>query len=147
VSFLESLYKDVILEHYKRPHNRRPLTNPSHTQEGVNPSCGDELTLYLQVEDGLIRDIGFEGEGCAISQASASLMTDALKGRSIEHALELSRSFKAMIHGEPPLPELGDLASLQGISKLHARVKCATLAWTTLETALQQPGPDEPAAS
>ncbi len=136
MSFLESLYKDVILEHYKRPHNRGVLSGASHTQEGVNASCGDELTLYLRVDQGVIRDVRFEGEGCAISQASASLMTDALKGRSVERALELSRSFKAMIRGEEPDPELGELAALQGISKLHARVKCATLAWTTLDAAL-----------
>ncbi|MEJ2290439.1 MAG: SUF system NifU family Fe-S cluster assembly protein [Deinococcales bacterium] len=145
MSFLENLYKDVILEHYKRPHNRGALSDASHTQEGVNPSCGDELTLYLRVEDGTIRDVGFEGEGCAISQASASLMTDAIKGASVERALALSRSFKGMIHGEPPAPELGELTSLQGIAKLHARVKCATLAWTTLDAALQRP-PRPPAA-
>ena len=140
MSLLENLYQDVILEHYHRPHNRRPLPQASHTQEGVNPSCGDELTLYLQVEQGVILDVGFEGEGCAISQASASLMTDALKGRSVEQALELSRAFKAMIRGEPPAPELGELAALQGVARLHARVKCATLAWTTLDTALGAEG-------
>ena len=140
MSLLESLYQDVILEHYHRPHNRRPLARASHTQEGVNPSCGDELTLYLQVEEGVIRDAGFEGEGCAISQASASLMTDALKGRSVEQALALSRAFKAMIRGDPPAAELGELAALQGVARLHARVKCATLAWTTLDTALGASG-------
>ena len=140
MSFLESLYKDVILEHYKRPHNRGALHDASHVQEGVNPSCGDELTLYLRVEDDVIRAVGFEGEGCAISLASASLMTDALKGRSIEQALELSRAFRAMIRGGPPAPELGELGALQGVAKLHARVKCATLAWTTLDAALEVPG-------
>ncbi|HKI55967.1 MAG TPA: SUF system NifU family Fe-S cluster assembly protein [Trueperaceae bacterium] len=135
-TFLESLYKDVILEHYRRPHHRGRLERASHTHEGVNPSCGDELTLYLRVEDGVIRDVAFEGEGCAISQASASLMTDALAGASVERAAALSRAFKDMIQGEPPAEELGDLALLQGISKLHARVKCATLAWTTLDAAL-----------
>jgi nitrogen fixation NifU-like protein len=139
MSFLDSLYKDVILEHYKRPHNRGALDQPSHVQEGENPSCGDELTLYLRVADGIIREIGFEGEGCAISQASASLMTDALKGRSVEAALELSEAFRAMIRGQPPAPELGELSALQGVARLHARVKCATLAWTTLESALGVP--------
>jgi nitrogen fixation protein NifU and related proteins len=142
VSFLESLYKEVILEHYKRPHNRGRLEDPSHVQEGVNPSCGDELTLFLRVEDGVIRAVGFEGEGCAISQASASLMTDALKDRSVEQALELSRAFRDMIRGQPPVPELGELSALQGIAKLHARVKCATLAWTTLDAALEAPEED-----
>jgi nitrogen fixation NifU-like protein len=143
MSFLDSLYKDVILEHYKRPHNRGALDQPSHVQEGENPSCGDELTLYLRVADGIIREIGFEGEGCAISQASASLMTDALKGRSVEAALELSEAFRAMIRGQPPAPELGELSALQGVARLHARVKCATLAWTTLERALEVPGGNE----
>ncbi|MEJ2667811.1 MAG: SUF system NifU family Fe-S cluster assembly protein [Deinococcales bacterium] len=137
-SFLESLYKDVILEHYRRPHHRGRLSKPSHSHEGVNPSCGDELTLDLRIEDGVIREVGFEGEGCAISQASASLMTDALEGATVDRAALLSREFKAMIRGEPPSPELGDLALLQGIAKLHARVKCATLAWTTLDAALAE---------
>ena len=139
MSFLESLYKDVILEHYKRPHNRGALDGATHVEEGVNPSCGDELTLYLRVEDGVVRGVAFEGEGCAISQASASLMTDAVKDRSVEQALELSRAFRAMIRGRPPEPELGELSALQGIAKLHARVKCATLAWTTLDAALEAP--------
>ncbi len=134
--FLQSLYQDLILEHYHRPHHRGRLERASHTQEGINPSCGDELTLYLRVEDGVIRAVAFEGEGCAISQASASLMTDALEGASVARARELSEAFKAMIRGEPPSDDLGDLALLQGISKLHARVKCATLAWTTLDAAL-----------
>ena len=136
MSFLEDLYKDVILEHYKRPHHRGALDAATHVHEGVNPSCGDELTLYLRVEDGVVRDVAFEGEGCAISQASASLMTDALEGRSVEQALGLSRAFRAMIRGQPAAPELGELRALQGIAKLHARVKCATLAWTTLDAAL-----------
>lgn len=139
-AFLESLYKDVILEHYRRPHNSGRLEDASHVQEGMNPSCGDELTLYLRVVGGRIDEVTFEGEGCAISQASASLMTDALQGVSVDEAAALSRAFKAMIHGEPPAKELGDLALLQGISKLHARVKCATLAWTTLDTALGRHG-------
>ncbi len=142
MSFLESLYKDVILEHYKRPHNRGTVDAPSHVHEGVNPSCGDELTLYMRVEQGVIRAVGFEGEGCAISQASASLMTDALKGRSVQQALELSRAFRDMIRGRPPAPELGELSALQGIAKLHARVKCATLPWTTLDAALGAPEGD-----
>lgn len=142
MSFLESLYQDVIMEHYKRPHNRGAPDDPSHVREGVNPSCGDELTLYLRVEDGVIRAVGFEGEGCAISQASASLMTDAIKGRSVRQAADLSRAFRAMIRGQPPAPELGELRALQGIAKLHARVKCATLAWTTLDAALEAPQAD-----
>lgn len=141
-AFLENLYKDVILEHYRRPHHHGRLEAPSHSQEGVNPSCGDELTLDLRIEEGVIREVSFEGEGCAISQASASLMTDALQGASVARARALSGAFKAMIQGASPDPSLGDLALLQGISRLHARVKCATLAWTTLDAALG----DEPAS-
>lgn len=136
MGFLESLYQDVILEHYRHPHNHGRLDPASHVQEGVNPSCGDELTLFLRVENGVIDAVRFEGEGCAISQASASLMTDALEGLSPADALALAGAFKAMIRGEGVAPELGELAVLQGVSKLHARVKCATLAWTTLEAAL-----------
>jgi nitrogen fixation NifU-like protein len=138
MSLLDSLYKDIILEHYKRPRNRGSLAGATHTQEGINPSCGDELTLYLRVEGGIVREARFEGEGCAISQAAASMMTQALRGRSVEEATALSAAFKAMIHGEEPSDALGDLQLLQGISKLHARVKCATLPWVTLDAALAQ---------
>jgi len=138
MSFLENLYKEIILEHYKRPRNHGNLESATVQQEGINPSCGDELTIFLEVADGVVTDIRFAGEGCAISQASASMMTEAVKGKGLEEALELSREFKAMIHGEEPSADLGDLKFLQGISKLHARVKCATLAWITLEQALEQ---------
>ncbi len=134
---LNTLYKEMILEHYKRPRNRGVLEEATVIQEGTNPSCGDELELYLQIEGGVICKIRFIGEGCAISQASTSMMTEAVRERTVEGALELSRKFKAMIHGAPPAEELGDLCLLQGISKLHARVKCATLPWTTLEQVLR----------
>lgn len=136
MSLLDSLYKEIIFDHYKRPRNRGELQPHTHHQEGLNPSCGDELELYLNVEGGRITGVAFTGEGCAISQASASLMTEAIKGKSVEEALALAAQFKAMIHGAPPAEALGDLKLLQGISKLHARVKCATLAWLTLEQAL-----------
>ena len=136
MSLLDTLYKEIILEHYKRPKNRGELKPHTHRQEGLNPSCGDELELFLNVEDGVVTGVSFVGEGCAISQASASMMTEAIKGKPVEDALALSEKFKAMIHGKPPADELGDLKLLQGISKLHARVKCATLAWITLEGAL-----------
>jgi nitrogen fixation NifU-like protein len=135
MSVLESLYKELILEHYKHPRNKGMLENTIH-HEGVNPSCGDEVSLYLNIENNCVKDVKFLGEGCAISQASASMMTEAIKGKSLAEALELSKKFKAMIHGEPASEELGDLMMLQGISKLHARVKCATLCWITLEQAL-----------
>lgn len=138
MSLLERLYQDLILEHSRRPRNRGALAEATTVQEGINASCGDELTLYLRVDDGVIREARFEGEGCAISQASASLMTEALRGASLERAESLSEKFKGMIRGGEADPELGDLTLLQGVADLHARVKCATLAWTTLDEALQQ---------
>jgi nitrogen fixation NifU-like protein len=138
MAFLDNLYKEIILEHYKNPRNTGTLEPPRLHAEGLNPSCGDELELFLRVNDGVIDEVKFIGEGCAISQASASMMTQAIKNKPIQDALALSQSFKAMIHGEEPAKTLGDLQMLQGISKLHARVKCATLAWVTLEQALNE---------
>jgi nitrogen fixation protein NifU and related proteins len=135
MSLLDQLYKELILEHYKHPRNKGVLEN-SLMEEGINPSCGDEVKLFLNVKDNVVREVKFIGEGCAISQASASMMTEVIKGKSLEDVAALTRHFKAMIHGEAPADELGDLKMLQGISKLHARVKCATLAWVTLEQAL-----------
>jgi nitrogen fixation protein NifU and related proteins len=135
MSLLDQLYKELILEHYKHPRNKGTLEN-AIVEEGINPSCGDEVKLFLRFEDDKITEVKFLGEGCAVSQASASMMTDAIKGKSLEDVVMLTRHFKAMIHGETPADELGDLKMLQGISKLHARVKCATLPWVTLEAAL-----------
>lgn len=137
MSLLDQLYKELILEHYKHPHNKGMLEN-GLVEEGVNPSCGDEVKLFLLVDDNIVKDIKFTGEGCAISQSSASMMTEAIKGKTLEDVAKLSKEFKGMIHGEPPSDELGDLKMLQGISKLHARVKCATLPWVTLEQALSK---------
>ena len=138
MSFLENIYKEIILEHSKRPRNQGTLDPVSVSQEGLNPSCGDELALHLQIENDVITDVKFSGEGCAISQSSASMMTEAIKGKNLSEAEALSGKFKAMIQGEEPSDELGDLQMLQGISKLHARVKCATLGWITLEQAIER---------
>lgn len=135
MSFLEDMYKAIILEHYKTPRNKGKLEHPTVTQSGHNPTCGDQLELQLELQDGTIKDVRFDGRGCAISQASASLMTQAIKGKPLNEALEISQKFQAMIRGEEPDPCLGDLSALQGVSRLHARVKCATLAWQTLELA------------
>ncbi len=134
----DQLYQEAILEHYKRPKNRGRLESASHRQEGVNPGCGDELELFLRVVDASIAEVKFVGEGCAISQASASLMTEAVKGKTVPEALGLAEKFRAMLRGDPPDPALGDLRILQGVSKLHARVKCAALPWVTLEQALKK---------
>lgn len=136
MSFLENLYKELILDHYKNPRNRGELADASLQQEGLNPSCGDELELFLKLDSGVIREVRFVGEGCAISQASASMMTEAIKGKPVEAALDLAEKFRAMLKGAEPADELGDLKMLQGISKLHARVKCAALGWVTLEEML-----------
>ena len=138
MSLLEHLYKEAILEHYKRPRNRGEIENASVREEGLNPSCGDELELFLTIEDGTLTDVKFVGEGCAISQSSASMMTEAVKGKSLGEVLATSERFRAMLQGEPPSSELGDLRVLQGVAKLHARVKCAALPWVTLERALER---------
>jgi nitrogen fixation protein NifU and related proteins len=139
-SDLSTLYQDVIIDHARRPHNFGPIEGATCTLDGHNPLCGDQLTLYLTLEDGRITDIGFEGAGCAISQASASLMTDMLKGLSDEQALDLFARVHAMLTVEPtegsPEPEVGKMIALSGIWEYPTRVKCATLAWQTLRAAL-----------
>ncbi len=138
MSFLDNLYKEIILEHYKNPRNYGILKPATISREGLNPSCGDELEIFLLVEDGRIADIKFRGEGCAISKASTSLMTVAIKGKTIGEAAKLAEQFKEMIRGKTVAEELGDLSVLQGVAKLPARVKCATLSWITLEQALAE---------
>ena len=136
MGLLEDMYKAVILEHAQRPRNRGALPDATVTLGVNNPSCGDEVELRLRVVAGVVEGVAFEGAGCAISQASASLMTQAIKGRSVAECLALTQAFQRMLRGEPPEAGLGDLAALQGVSKLHARVKCASLAWQALERAL-----------
>lgn len=138
MSFLDNLYKEIILEHYKKPRNYGILSPATLSREGLNPSCGDELEIFLNIEDDIITDVSFQGEGCAISKASTSLMTVAIKGKKIEQALKLTEQFKEMIRGNEVAEELGDLSVLQGVAKLPARVKCATLSWITLEQALTE---------
>ena len=137
MGFLEQVYRDAVLEHARSPRNRGELDPYSVKQEGINPSCGDELVLYLRVRDGKVEAASFSGHGCAISQASASLMTQAVQGMALDEVRELTERFKDMIHGRGVDPSLGELAVLEGISKLYARVKCATLAWVTLEAAIE----------
>lgn len=138
MNLLDELYKEIILRHYKRPANFGALEPPSITTPGINPSCGDQLKLHLRIEGDRIADVRWEGQGCAISMASASLMSELIKGKGVQEALALEQAFKAMIvDGSPPSDALGDLAALAGVHKLPARVKCATLAWNTLEEALQ----------
>lgn len=137
---LRELYQDLIFDHYKRPRNRGPLPHPSHHAEGHNPLCGDRMTVFLEVQDGVVRNVSFQGEGCAIATASASLMTEALKGKSLAVVEQLFEDFHGMVTDAEPgaQPELGKLAVLAGVREFPARVKCATLAWHTLKAALKQ---------
>ena len=149
---LEDLYREIILDHYRNPRNRGELPSPpAYAETGFNPLCGDEITLYLQVGDGTIDDVKLTGQGCSISQSSASMMSTAVKGRSVDEARAVIRKFKSMmsIHesrldgleseadaaGEDEV-KLGDLEALQGVVKFPVRIKCATLAWNTLAQAL-----------
>jgi len=155
---LEDLYREIILDHYRNPRNRGELsTPPAHKAEGFNPLCGDEIVLYVDVdvEDGTIRDLKVGGQGCSISQSSASMMSAAVKGKSVDEARALTRAFKALmsIHEttleggdgsgtDTPVPDpevkLGDLEALQGVVKFPVRIKCATLSWNTLTQALDE---------
>jgi nitrogen fixation NifU-like protein len=156
---LEDLYREIILDHYRNPRNRGELpAPPAHAETGFNPLCGDEITLYVQVEDGRLADVKLTGQGCSISQSSASMMSTAVKGRSIDQARAVIRRFKSMmsIHesrldGSPDGDgvaegpdddevKLGDLEALQGVVKFPVRIKCATLAWNTLSQALDTVG-------
>jgi len=135
VTALAQMYQAAILEHARRRRHRGVLDPADARQEGVNPSCGDELLLTLRLDGDRVTEARFDGKGCAISQASASLMAEAIEGRSLAEVAELIARVKAMIHGEGVHPDLGELAVLEGVRRLPARVKCAALAWTTLEAA------------
>jgi len=138
MSDLSDLYQEVILDHNRRPRNFHPLADASHSAEGYNPLCGDRLMLYLKVDGGRIEDVSFEGSGCAISKASASMMTDALKGRSVAEATALFERFHRMVTTPPsqPVEDMGKLSALAGVREFPVRVKCASLAWHTLKAAL-----------
>ena len=138
MSDLRDLYQEVIIDHSRRPRNFGKLDQANHRAEGYNPLCGDQLTIYLKIDDSVIRDAGFEGAGCAISTAAASLMTDALKGKTVPEAEAMFAGFHALVTGETTsaTAELGKLKVLGGVREFPARVKCATLAWHTLNAAL-----------
>ena len=139
MSDLRDLYQELIVDHYRRPHNFGPLVGANRHAEGFNPLCGDRLTLSLNVIDGVIKDLRFEGVGCAISTASASLMTDALKGKTEAQAEAMFQNFQALVTGtddSKTVAALGKLEVLGGVREFPARVTCATLAWHTLLAAL-----------
>lgn len=143
---LDDLYREVILDHYRSPRNRGKLEEPSVVVELNNPLCGDEIALYLKMEGERIADVRFEGRGCSISQASASMMTQAVKGSTLPEALDTIRRFKGMMRAELSADEadLGDLESLQGVTKFPVRIKCALLSWDALQQGINNHGEATP---
>ncbi|HEY4550614.1 MAG TPA: SUF system NifU family Fe-S cluster assembly protein [Bacillus sp. (in: firmicutes)] len=139
---LDTLYRQVIMDHYKHPRNRGVIEDDSLTINMNNPTCGDRIQLTLKVENDLVVDAKFEGEGCSISMSSASMMTQAIKGKPIDEALKLANNFSDMVQGKDlEIDEdldLGDIEALQGVCKFPARIKCATLAWKAMEKALHE---------
>jgi nitrogen fixation protein NifU and related proteins len=138
---LQDLYQEVILDHNRRPRNFRAIEEGC-SAEGFNPLCGDRVTVYLKVEDGTIKDVSFQGSGCAISKASASLMTESVKGKTLEEAAALFERFQRMITApaDSPIDNLGKLTVLAGVRQFPVRVKCASLAWHTLQSAVDARG-------
>ena len=151
---LEDLYREIILDHYRNPRNRGELaTPPAHKVEGFNPLCGDEIVVYLEVDDDVVTDVRIGGQGCSISQSSASMMSSAVKGKTVAEVRELTKAFKAMmsIHeaglegaeADAEVPDdvkLGDLEALRGVVKFPVRIKCATLSWNTFGQGLEELG-------
>lgn len=147
---LEDLYREIILDHYRNPRNRGELPSPpAERSEGFNPLCGDEVVVTYELDDGVLTDLRIGGQGCSISQASASMMSHAVKGKSVSEIRDIARSFKAMmsIHEEAlggeivdpePGTQLGDLEALRGVVKFPVRIKCATLSWNTLLGSLDE---------
>ena len=135
---IDDLYREIILDHYAHPRNRGRLAPADITVEGANPLCGDELSLSVRLEDGVIREVHFEGRGCSISQASASMMTEEMRGKTLADAHQIVESFKAMMHGHASPLDQTDLAALQGVRKFPVRVKCATLAWVALAQGIDE---------
>jgi nitrogen fixation protein NifU and related proteins len=140
---LDDLYREIILDHYRSPRNRGELPPPASHAVGHNPLCGDEIDVYLQVDDGVVSDIKVGGQGCSISQSSASMMSQAVKGKSVDDVKALVKKFKGLmsvdeVDGDEHVADvpLGDLEALQGVVKFPVRIKCATLAWNTLTEAL-----------
>lgn len=139
-SNLDQLYRQVIMDHYKNPRNKGSLEDGALTIDMNNPTCGDRIHLTIQVEDGVVQNAKFDGEGCSISMSSASMMTQAIKGRNIDEALKLSKIFSDMMLGKEydDSIDLGDIESLNGVSKFPARIKCATLAWKAMEKGVSE---------
>lgn len=141
---LQDLYQDIIMDHNRRPRNFGPVEQPTHKKEGYNPLCGDQIELELKIVDGIVVDVGFTGVGCAISKSSASMMTEEIKGKTLEVVTSMFEQFRRMItvnnENDLDVDLLGDLEILQGVSQYPARIKCATLSWHTLNSALEGDG-------
>jgi nitrogen fixation NifU-like protein len=140
---LRELYQEVILDHGRRPRNLREIPHAAHKADGYNPLCGDRATIFVEVDGDVVKDASFVGKGCSISTASASMMTEAVKGKTLAEAEALFERFHALVTGEPEPaggPDLGKLAVFSGVSEFPARVKCASLAWHTLRAALKDEG-------
>jgi nitrogen fixation protein NifU and related proteins len=138
---LDQLYRSVIMDHYKKPRNKGSLEENSVTIDMNNPTCGDRIHLTLHVEEGVVQAAKFDGEGCSISMSSASMMTELVKGKKVEEALELADIFSKMMTGDDYDDEkydLGDVEALQGVAKFPARIKCATLAWKAMEKGVKE---------
>ena len=139
-SNLEQLYRSVIMDHYKHPLNKGELDNGTITIDMNNPTCGDEIRLMLDVKDNIVDDVRFEGHGCSISMASASMMTEAVKGQTVDRALEMGNEFSKMMLGEDYTitDDMGDIEALSGVSQFPARIKCATLSWKAFEKGFKE---------
>jgi nitrogen fixation NifU-like protein len=136
---LDDLYRRVIMDHYKNPRNRGRLEAGAVSVDLNNPTCGDKISLQMQVKDGVVLSAKFTGEGCSISMSSASMMTEAVKGRTLEQALQMAEKFSSLMKGDPvPFDEYEDIEALSGVSKFPARIKCATLAWNALRKGIEQ---------
>ncbi len=137
---LDDLYREVVMDHYKQPRNRGTMKQADVVVEGTNPMCGDEVTLWLDVEDGIVTEVRFAGHGCSISQASASIMTEAIKDRRVEEIEDIITAFRGMmLEGtEPDEALLGDGVALEGVKQFPVRIKCAVLGWNTLLLGLKQ---------
>lgn len=139
MSDLRDLYQETILDHNKRPRNFKKLEDANRSADGYNPLCGDKVKVYLRVEDGRVQDLSFEGSGCAISKASASVMTESLKGKSVQEVESIFKRFRDLVMGKAgEADDLGKLVVFSGVCEFPTRVKCATLAWHVLQAALQE---------
>jgi nitrogen fixation NifU-like protein len=140
VGALDELYKEVILDHYKSPRNKRGLEAATVTRQKNNPLCGDEIAIHASLDGGSVKEITFEGQGCSISQASASMLTESVRGKPVDEAADLAARFRGLMEGkvEPDEEAFGDLVALKGVAKYPVRIKCAVLAWDVLQEALDE---------